>query len=94
MELLPVMVKASVTGMSGDNAVIVLQSSGGVAPYTVLTTQATGRFSDNAFLLFPGVPTIIQFIPFNNETVGIYIFSLLLLVFFYVAQIFPFYNLL
>lgn len=71
MELAPVTVQVSVTGMSGDNAVIQLQATGGAAPFTVLTTQATGRFSDNAFLLIPGDPVIIQFIPFNNQAIGI-----------------------
>ncbi len=49
--------------LSTGGANIVLTSSG-LAMYTVLTTQAQGRFSDNAFILFPG-KTVINFIPFG-----------------------------
>jgi len=40
-------------------------SSSKVAVYTLLTTLANGRFSDNSFLLFPG-NTTISFIPFGT----------------------------
>eukprot|EP00045_Choanoeca_perplexa_P014475 m.170359 g.170359 ORF g.170359 m.170359 type:complete len:852 (-) comp16688_c0_seq1:1727-4282(-) len=46
-----------------DGSVDIAVKSNQVAMYVVLTTTAQGRFSDNAFLLFPGTK-VIQFIPF------------------------------
>jgi len=48
----------------GTVDVTVTASGGGVALYVLLTTAAQGRFSDNAFLVFPNAPVAIKFIPF------------------------------
>ena len=37
-----------------------------VALFVTLTTLAQGRFSDNAFLLLPGAPKVVQFVPFEG----------------------------
>jgi len=47
-----------------NNGEITVQSDA-VAVYFTLTTEAQGRFSDNAFLLLPG-KTTVQFMPIGN----------------------------
>jgi len=47
-----------------DSSVTITLTSPAVTVYTVLTTQAAGRFSDNAFLLVPPSATV-TFIPFG-----------------------------
>jgi len=64
MQLSPVTIKTNVVA-DGDSATIEIVSSG-VAAYVVLTTQAQGRFSDNAFLMLPGSRNI-QFITFGSQ---------------------------
>lgn len=58
-------VVAGATANSQGGADIVVKATGGVALYTVLTTTAYGRFSDNVFMVLPSTPTVVQFIPFG-----------------------------
>jgi beta-mannosidase len=41
-------------------------STDAVALFVTFTTLAQGRFSDNAFLLLPGEPRKIEFLPFEG----------------------------
>jgi len=53
-----------------DNLGAITFQSDAVAVFFTLHTQAQGRFSDNAFVLFPG-KTVIQFIPIGNLDVAL-----------------------
>jgi len=65
--------KTSVTFTVAPNtqggASVTLSVTGGVALYTILTTAAYGRFSDNVLLLLPG-NTVVDFIPFGQFSVS------------------------
>lgn len=54
----------NVSANSNGGADITLQSNA-VAVYTILTTTAQGRFSDNVLLLLPG-STVVTFIPYGS----------------------------
>jgi hypothetical protein len=61
--------KATVTAKvfdANDAAVVRVEATGGVALYVVLTSELQGRFSDNAFAVWPGVPVTVAFVPFGE----------------------------
>jgi hypothetical protein len=39
--------------------------------YVTLTTLATGRFSENAFVLLPGAPKSLAFLPYTDQPVDL-----------------------
>jgi beta-mannosidase len=47
-----------------DGSVDIAVSTDAVALFVTLTAGAPGRFSDNAFLLLPGAPLTVQWLPF------------------------------
>lgn len=49
---------------NADGSVDIAVSTDAVALFVTLTAGAPGRFSDNAFLLLPGAPLTIQWLPF------------------------------
>lgn len=49
-----------------DGTVDITVTTDKVAVYVTLTTLANGRFSDNAFLLLPSQPVVVQFVPFGE----------------------------
>jgi beta-mannosidase len=53
---------------NADGTVDVTVTTDAPALFVTLTTLAQGRFSDNAFLLLPGDPRVIQYIPFVSPT--------------------------
>jgi hypothetical protein len=65
LQLLPANVRAAVAAAPNpDNSVNVTVSADNVAAFVVLTTQAAGRFSDNAFTVVPPSYTV-QFLPWG-----------------------------
>ena len=56
-------VVASARRNAEGGADIVVKSTNGVALWTMLTTKAYGRFSDNAFMVLPSEPVTVQFVP-------------------------------
>ena len=61
-------VTATVTAVSAaadDSAAAVTLTANATALYVVLTTQAPGRFEDNAFLLEAGRPRTLAFVPWG-----------------------------
>ena len=62
-------VTATVAGAANpDGTVNVTLTADAVALWVSLTTLAQGRFSDNSILLLPGVPRVLQFVPFRSGT--------------------------
>jgi len=57
---------ANVTFKIDSTSPKVTVTSNNFALYVTLTTQAAGRFSDNAFILLPGVAKEIDFVPFGS----------------------------
>eukprot|EP00455_Lapot_gusevi_P046655 TRINITY_DN6177_c0_g1_i2.p1 TRINITY_DN6177_c0_g1~~TRINITY_DN6177_c0_g1_i2.p1 ORF type:complete len:114 (-),score=13.23 TRINITY_DN6177_c0_g1_i2:42-383(-) len=54
--------------VSGYSTDVTIQSDH-IAPYVFLETTVPGRFSDNGFLLLPGVPTVVTFWGFDDYSV-------------------------
>ena len=54
------------TATNVDGTVDITVTTDKVAVYVTLTTLANGRFSDNAFLLLPNKPIVVQFLPFGE----------------------------
>jgi len=65
MELHKARVTYTVGKLSATGSVPITLTTDVVAVYVTLTTQANGRFSDNAFLLLPSAPTTVDFLPFG-----------------------------
>jgi hypothetical protein len=58
---------ALTVGQGADGSVpITLTATGGAAFYATLFTLANGRFSENALLLLPGQPLVVEFLPFSE----------------------------
>jgi hypothetical protein len=49
----------------------VVVSADQTAVYVTLTTLATGRFGENAFVLLPGQPKTVQFLRFEGQPVDL-----------------------
>jgi hypothetical protein len=69
LTLAPAAVSFSVAAQpSADGSVDIELSTDAPALFVTLTTLAQGRFSDNAFLLLPGSPRTVQYVPFVQPT--------------------------
>jgi hypothetical protein len=51
---------------NADGSVDIHVSTTAVALFVTLTCAAPGRFSDNAFLLLPSAPLVVQWLPFSD----------------------------